>query len=283
MTEAAGISRRGALVGIGMGIGAMGLPAAAAAAAGIPSEEWMTSPRKMLDTYVRVQGDLSGRVCPWRFHGSMLAVTPTEAPRVLLTIEGAETKKVFVRKDGFEIWSRVMTMFRDPETNEVLNGRSWKNPLTGAMVVVRPNIFGSKTQFTVDAPGRIVATRLAAGSDMAPPGTFELRPRFLVLGDKVQVSTDRFTAEGRRIPPTSFATNTAELADVRDGSRPRIEATFAGTDVAPWQGFLAMPERPGNAVWHTHGRKMRGFDELTPEYLEQAKLHVPEVLAWKNP
>jgi hypothetical protein len=243
----------------------------------------MTRPREILDRYLRVQGDLSGGVCPWRFQGSMLAVTPAETPRVLLTIEGAETKKVFVRKDGFEIWSRVMTMFRDPETNEVLNGRSWKNPLTGAMVVVKPNIFGSKTRFGIDAAGRIVATRLAAGPDMAPPGTFELRPRFLVLGDKVQVSADRFTTEGRRIPPTSFATNTAELADVRDATRTRIEATFSGTDVAPWQGFLAMPERPGHAVWHTYGRKMRGFDELTPEYLEQAKIHVPEVLAWANP
>ena len=282
MTGAFGLSRRAALLGIGMGMGGFAIPAAVPALLPVADDEWMTNPKRVLDTYVRVQGDLSGKVCPWRFHGSMLAVTPTEAPRVLLAIEGAETKRVFVRDSGFEIWSKVMTLFRDPDTGEVLNGKSWKNPLTGAMNVVKPNIFGSKTLYSIAAPGRIVATRLGGGANMAPPGTFELRPKFIVLGDKVEIAVERFTPAGQRIPPTSFATNTAELAHVRDAARPRIEAMFSGTDVVPWQGFLAMAERPGHAVWHTFGRKMEGFDGLTPEYLEQAKIHVPDVLAWAD-
>lgn len=80
----------------------------------------------------------------------------------------------------------------------------------------------------------------------------------------------------------SFATNTAELSDVLDTGQPRIEATFSESGVVPWQRFMDMPPGSGHAVWHTNGKKMNGFDDLSPQYLEQAKIHVPDVLAWAN-
>lgn len=240
----------------------------------------MTEPKKILDTYVRVLGDLSGKVCPWRFHGTVLAVTPAEAPRVLFALEGAETKKVFRRENGFEIWSKVMTMFKNPDTGEVLTGKAWKNPYTGAINTVRSNIFGSKTLYHVSDSGLIRATRTLREANMAPPGVYDLRINFLVLGEKVQIDAERIGPDGRAISPTSFATNTAELADIRDDARPRVAATFSGTDVVSWQDFLEMPQHPGHAVWHTVGRKMEGFEGLTPEYMEQAKVLIPDVLDW---
>jgi len=266
---------------------ALAAPAMSAMAA---DESWMTEPERILDTYVRVQGDLTGKVCPWRWHGYMVAVTPTENPKVLFACEGVETKKVFVRPNGIEMWSKVMTIFKDPDTGEVLNGKTWKNPFTGAMNTVKPNIVGSKTLYTVSDKGVVIGTKVGnepnpflkdqAGAKPATPPPDELTFKFIVLGDKVQMFGQRKYPEKRPIPLAEFGTTTAELAHIRDTKRPRVEAVFAAAFLAPWQGFLEMPTQPGHAVWHAVGRKMEGFEGLSQEYLEQAKIHIPDVLDW---
>jgi hypothetical protein len=268
-------TRRDAIIGLGA--------AAAATLAARPAdaaEPWMSTPRQILDTYIRVQGDLTGKVCPWRWHGYMVAVTPTENPKVLFACEGVETKKVFVRADGIEMWSKVMTMFKHPDTGAVLNGKPWTNPFTGATNIVKPNIIGSKTLYTVSDRGTILGARLGEdGKPLAAPPD-ELTLDFTVLGDKLQIAGQRKYPERRPVPLAEFGTTTAELAQVRDAARPRVEAVFAATFLAPWQPFLEMPDRPGHAVWHAVGRKMEGFEGLSPDYLEQAKLYIPDVLDW---
>ena len=273
VTKPPAVTRRSVLSSIGavMLTGGIGTPAARA------NDDWLADPHRILDTYVRMLGDLSGKVCPWRFHGYVLGVPRDESARVLFACEGAETKKVFLRKDGFEIWSKVMTMFKDPDNGEVLNGRPWRNPFTGVMNTVQPNVIGSKTLLKVSESGVILEERSIDG---LPARIAELSVAFTVLGDKVQIQAQRNPP--REWPPetATFATNTAELAHIRDTKRPRIEATFSGSDVVPWQGFMEMPPSTGHAVWHTNGRKMASFDELSPEYLEQARLYIPDVLAW---
>lgn len=253
--------------------------AASIARAAAPPEEWAVAPKKILDTFIRVQGDLTGAVCPWRWHGYMVAVTPTENPRILFACEGVETKKVLVRDNGFELWSKVMTMFKDPESGEVLNGKPWKNPFTGAMNTVKPNIIGSKTLYQVLDNGTIIGTNVDKDAKFAMPPE-ELKLNFTILGDKVQVFGQRKYPDRRPIPLAEFATTTADLGHVRDAKRPRVDAVFAAAFLAPWQGFLEMPQQPGHSLWHAVGRKMEGFDGLSPEYLEQARTYIPDVLDW---
>jgi hypothetical protein len=278
------LTRRETLLALSVAAASSALPALAA------DDGWMTEPKRILDTYIRVQGDLSGKVCPWRWHGYMVAVTPTENPKVLFACEGVETKKVFIRENGIEMWSKVMTMFKDPDSGEVLNGKPWKNPFTGAMNTVKPNIVGSKTLYTVSDKGVVIGTKVGnepnpflkdqPGAKPAAPPPDELTFKFTVLGDKVQMFGQRKYPEKRPIPLAEFATTTAELAHIRDAKRPRVEAVFAAAFLAPWQGFMEMPAQPGHAVWHAVGRKMEGFEGLSPEYLEQAKMYIPDVLEW---
>ena len=268
------LTRRTTLALLGTTVMASIAPQVRAAA----SEDWMTDPRKVLNTYVRMQSDISGKVTPWAYHGHVLAVVRDKQAQVLYDCEGAETKKVFVRDDGFELWSKVMTLFRDPDTGEVLVGKPWKNPITGAMNTVTPNVIGSKTLLRV-SDGKIIEERSING---APARPVELTGEFTVYGDKVVMEFHRNPPRPWPAETKSFATNTAELAHVRDPNRPRIEATFSGSDVVPWQSFMEMPEGLGHAVWHTNGKKMHGFDELSAEYLEQARIYIPDVLDWMN-
>ena len=240
-----------------------------------PAIRYRERARELRD-FLRVQGDLSGALAPWWWSGYCVGVTPTENPRVLFACEGCETKKVIRRGAGqFEVWSKVMTCFKDPQTLEILNGREFLNPYTNMVNQVEPNITGSKTLYSVAADGQIMAKPLEGGMAEAA-----LTPVWLRNGDKVQVSAARKYPQKRPIPLAEFGTQTVDLAALLDDRLERVEAVFAATFIAPWQRFLAMPQQAGHAVWHAVGRKARGFDELSPAYLEQARKYIPDVLAW---
>lgn len=234
-------------------------------------------PHTELLDYLRVNGDLDGSVSPWLWTGVMIAVTPSANPRVLFACEGCETKKIVRRENGvWEVWSKVMTCFKDPQTLEILNGREYVNPFTGRSVRVAPNVIGSRSLLSVDAAGRI---RMRAADTPDAQGLV-LTSHWVRNGDKVQHSVSRELPEKRPIPLGEWSTATVGLEELFDERRSRVEAVFASTFLAPWQSFLDMPQQPGHAVWHAVGRKTRGFHEVSPEYMEQARRYIPDVLAW---
>jgi Protein of unknown function (DUF1838) len=234
-------------------------------------------PRAELRDFLRLDGDLAGSLSPWLWHGAMIAVTPTDNPRVLFVCEGCETKKVIRRDDDtWELWSKVMTCFKDPQTLEILNGRDFDNPITGRTVKVVPNVIGSRSLMTVDAAGAI---RMRPVDAPATPGVV-LTSRWLRNGDTVQHSASRKLPDKRPIPLGEWSTATVSRDALLDDRLERVEAVFASTFIAPWQPFLDMAQVPGHAVWHAVGRKTRGFHEVSPEYLEQARRYIPDVLAW---
>jgi hypothetical protein len=248
-----------------------------AAAPGRDLERRHADPAVELRDYLRLNGDLDGHLAPWLWHGVMIGVTPDVNPRVLFVCEGCETKKV-MRRDArtWEVWSKVMTCFKDPATLEILNGREYANPYTGQLVKVEPNVIGSRSLLDVDEAGRIRMRPLDAPQS---PGVV-LKSDWVRNGDKVQHSASRKLPDKRPIPLGEWSTATVSIEELFDERLARIEAVFASTFLAPWQSFLAMPQRPGHAVWHAVGRKTRGFHEVDAAYMEQARRYIPDVLAW---
>jgi len=236
-----------------------------------------SDPRVELLDFLRVNGDLEGSLSPWLWTGAMIAVTPSANPLVLFACEGCETKKILRRADGvWEVWSKVMTCFKDPQTLEVLNGKDFVNPFTGRSVRVAPNVIGSRSLMSVDAAGLI---RMRAVDAPDTEGVV-LTSNWVRSGDKVQHSVSRKLPEKRPIPLGEWSTATVSRDELFDDRLARVEAVFASTFIAPWQPFLDMAQVPGHAVWHAVGRKTRGFHEVSPEYMEQARKYIPDVLAW---
>lgn len=241
------------------------------------SDAWAATPESLFRNFVRVRADLNGGVSPWWWSGVYVAVTPDENPRVLFAAEGCETKRVErLDENRFEIWSKVMTVFKDPETGEILNGKEYRNPFTGEMNQVEPNVIGSHMILEPDAQGRITE-RPAAGGD---PAVLDLS--WVRSGDKLLMVGSRDYPEERPIPLAEYGTTVVDVPALNDPGPSRVEAVFSSVYLAPWQRFLAMPEQAGHAVWHAVGRKTRGFHELTPAYLAEAEHYIPDVLAWAD-
>lgn len=277
----------------------LGLAAAAVASAGLTNasraagdDSWHTDPNQALYNYLRIQGDLSGRPAPNPWRGHYIAVTPDENPKVVFDCESCETKKIIPRDDGrYEVWSKVMTVFKDPETGKVLNGKTYRNPWTGEDNRVEPNIIGSRSLYYTEN-GQVISAQFAretnadAGenwsAEIDPGMTSALTLEWSVMGDKVQMAGKRKYPERRPIPLAEYGTTTVALDEILDDSLTRVEATYGIVFLAPWQGFLNMGNSPGHSVWHCVGSKAQSFDDLSPAYLEQAERYIPDVLAWAD-
>ena len=98
------------------------------------SDAWSATPQSVFRNFVRVRADLADGIAPWWWSGVYVAVTPDQNRRVLFAAEGCETKRVKrLGENRYEIWSKVMTVFKDPETGAILNGKEFRNPFTGEM------------------------------------------------------------------------------------------------------------------------------------------------------
>ena len=239
------------------------------------SDAWAETPERLFRNFVRVRCDREGGVAPWWWSGVYVAVTPDRNPQVLFAAEGCETKR-FVRlaDDRYEVWSKVMTVFKNPESGEILNGKQYRNPFTGEMNAVEPNIIGSHVILQPDDEGRITETPAQGGDTVA------LDLSWVRSGDQLLMTGSRDYPEQRPIPLAEYGSTVVDIPALNDPGPSRLNAVFSSVYLAPWQGFLNMPDQPGHAVWHAVGRKTRGFHELTDAYMSEARRYIPDVLAW---
>lgn len=275
-----------------LGLGGLGTLASLGAPQGHAANSALHSnPEQELRDYLRIQGDLSGKPAPNAWRGYYIAVTPDENPRIVFDCESCETKLVLPRDDGrFEVWSKVMTIFKDPETGEVLNGKTFLNPWTGEENLVAPNIIGSRSLYYVGNDGRVTSAQFALdtnakkgenwSADIESNMESALTLTWTKMGDNVQMVGQRKYPEKRPIPLAEYGTTTVPLDQIRNPGLQRVDSVFGIVFLAPWQGFLKMGDRSGHSVWHCVGSKLKSFDDLSPAYLAQAERYIPDVLAW---
>lgn len=272
-----------------------------AEAAGLPADAdqaltaFRSDPAKELRNYIRVMADLDGSIAPWWWTGFMMAVLPDENPRILFRAEGVESKQVIeIGKEGdYIVRSKVMTIFRDADTNEILNGKNYTVPWTDETVQVKPNVIGSVTRY-FSKDGKVQQTVISNETGASISGlrnnqvlannqTDALGLTWRACDGKVFLHGKRKYPEKRPIPLAELGTQIIDGKEILDEKRTRFTTNFSAVFLAPWQGFLNLAgKKAGHSVWHATGHKVKGLDSLPSDYLAEAEKYIPDVLAWKK-
>jgi hypothetical protein len=256
------------------GLAAAAAPGTASPAAPGTQDAWMSDPRLRYENFLRVTGDLSGRVSPQYWRGVYLGLVPGSQPKILLRLHGCEMKRLFRRSaTECELQYRLFTSFDDPETGEPLAGKRWLNPYTKQEVVVEPNIGSADTVVRLTERG-VVETPRAGG--------FEA---LIHLVWAAQDSTVLMAGHKDRPPQTpaptgEYATHWIDRKAAADFGAPRLEMNFNSTFMMGFRKFLGMPPDSGLTVWHASGIKARSVDELPEVYLRELWRHRPELRDW---
>lgn len=261
----------GAMMAPGLGLAAA---SAAAMTPGPEEDDWMKDPQKRLENFLRTTGDLSGRVSPQWWRGVYMGVVPGQQPTILFRLEGCEMKRLVRRGPReCEIQYRLFTSFNDPETNEPLSGKRWRNPFTSNEVVVEPNIGSADTVVRLTDRG-ITETSIKSGYE----GVIHLV--WAAQENTVLMAGNKERPANTPAPTGEYATHWLDRQAARNFDAPRLEMSFNSTFMMGFRKFLGMPPDHGLSVWHASGIKAKSVEALPESYLRELWKHRPEIRDW---
>ena len=266
MIDQMSLSRRGMLLWGGVaaaGALASALPRPGQAAGGagvqIPTGVPVAIDARSLELYMKLHAATSDRQVPWYYTGRIYAVREGQVPQHLFNLEGTEI--YWVRRTGPSSWTGLgstLTFYRDAQTGEYFD--SFRNPLNGRTLPVRPNVLRSTKPSTFSLQGQ------GLGGRDPVPWLMETHQS----GDDVWLITSRSLPEAPQpwIEVQTMIGKASQLMDPDDTAPP---AMFSSTYLSPWLGWMEMGDAPGHLMWHSSGRKLASVDEIPAGYLQRAR------------
>ena len=265
MIDQMNLSRRGMLLWGGVaaaGALASALPRpgqAADAAAAVPTGVPVPIDARVLELYMKLHAATSDRQVPWYYTGRIYAVREGQVPQHLFNLEGTEI--YWVRRAGPSAWTGLgstLTFYRDAQTGEYFD--SFRNPLNGRTLPVRPNVLRSSKPSTFSLQG------LGLGGRDPVPWLIETHQS----DDDVWLITSRSLPEAPQ-PWIEMQTMMGKASQILDPANTAPPAMFSSSYLSPWLAWMEMGDAPGHLLWHSSGRKLGSIDEIPAGYLQRAR------------
>ncbi|MFT7287592.1 MAG: hypothetical protein ACI87W_001706 [Halieaceae bacterium] len=243
-------------------------------------DPWMDDPQRQFENFLRSQGDLSGRVSPQWWRGAVLAIFAGRPPEVLFRLESCEMKRIKQLGTGeYEFQFRLFTCFKDPETDDMLNGLPWLNPLNGEKTIIQP-VRATFARIIKLTDSGIVEIDPDTGREV------QMQLHWTARGPYMMYNGAKDYPEDLSKPGNPFATSIQYMTAFHDReaaanfSASRLEMQFNATHVGPFPSWMKMPADAGVAVWHASGHKADNVSNLPPAYLHQLFKYMPELHEW---
>jgi hypothetical protein len=213
------------------------------------------------------------------WHGETYSRVPGEPDRKLFRVDGMNVRQCVTvkdpqRGDGWRLVSREILLYLDPQTGEVL--RTWKNPWTGKEVTVIHTANDPVNQppsFAVGRDGKPRSwTGTVSGNHWWMTATI---PLFYAnpLGGEYQKYV------GGAYHATEMFNFFGNVDDLVDDRRPTAESRVGWVRVSGWLPWMEMGDRAGILYFHTAGRKVRGFDDMSEVMKKEILASYPEYRA----
>ncbi|MDI2130405.1 DUF1838 family protein [Yinghuangia seranimata] len=247
----------------------------------------LRDPADNLESFVRARASLGPEDTVVWWTGHVHTQAPGENHRTLFRFEGFNVGRTVAVDGGHRFLAREAAFYQDPATGEILD--SWANPFTGEDVEVL-HIWNDPVNMELLLDG--------------PRGPW--RAPVTELGDDVMWAQDILLAYPSPLPVAKFPENSADdvyramelfqffcrRSDLDRPDLPSVPCHFSWARLSPWLPWMRMGARPGGLVFHCHGKKLGGYDEL-PErlraYVAEHEPHfasapkewsVPNVTSW---
>jgi hypothetical protein len=297
-----GVSRRSLMIGGGIGLALPMLSASTADAAMIDIHEpKFDSAAAMLNLYVKMSGDTSGKNYGGWYSGHAFAVIPGEMIQPLFGFTGFGLGSDRLQPNGayHHLWKEV-GYYTDLKTGEVLE--TWTNPLNGAVCDVMP-IHNRSVNLTLsptlpDPSGfakagvNLMNGNFAKADDPARPYGIP----YTVIGDQISVFADsvghvpnaldptvwKRESTGGKISVGEFFMLTGSLREALDPAVTRVEATGSWTRIGPYLPWMLMGPRPGHIFYRSATKKISGPQALPASLVAYTKSRYPAFLEFPD-
>jgi len=233
-----------------------------------------------------------GKIETFWWNGRAYSRVPGEKDRFLFQVEGMNTRRCVSVGDkagdaSFKLVSREILLYKDPVSGEIL--RSWDNPWTGETVevihVANDPVNGKWSETGRD--GRPFLLPLTIQGDQW------WMTQTIPLFYKNPLGGDYQRYVGGMYQATEMFNYFGDVADLEDEDLNSIAARVGWVRMSDWLPWMEMRGRAGIIYFHTAGRKVNSYDEISdlmkaeiarnyPEYTQPPPLddERPNVTSW---
>ena len=218
-----------------------------------------------------------GETVTWWWNGWAYSRVPGEQDRTLFAVEGMNIRQcgpLGEAKDGsFKMVTREILLYKDPKTGEVL--RAWDNPWTGKQVKVMhvSNDPVNQRIGVTDRAGRPFRLPLTINAGQwwytSTVPLFYKNP----LGGEYQ---DYVGGKYQATEMFNFFGDVDQLANPRRASAP---VRIGWVRMSNWLPWMEMGDRVGLVYFHTAGRKLERFEDLSATMKAEIRLNYPAYAA----
>ncbi len=298
--------RRSFLIGAGLAAATLPLISAADAAEADttspislspPPNAVFDSPKGMLETYMKLSGDTSGKDYGGFFSGHAFAWMPGKMIQPLFGFTGFGLGSDHRQPDGsfHHIWHEV-GFYTDLQTGKVLE--TWVNPLNGTNCEVMP-ISNRSVNLTFSAhyPDPAMLAKMGyhiLNQNFANPDdpTHPYGLPYSVVGDQLSVFADsvgvvpnpldpavwKAASTGPTISVGEFFMLTGSRSAALDPAITNVPSTGSWTRIGPYLPWMMMGQAPGHLFYRSATKKISGPSALPKSLVAYTKQKFPEFL-----
>lgn len=209
------------------------------------------------------------------WEGRTYSRVPGEPDRLLFKVEGMNIRQCGPLSaeeggPGFKLVTREILLYLDPETGEVLS--QWENPWTGQTVAV--------VHVTNDPVNQRLARVGRGGREFSLPFVVQGNQWWLTstvpLFYKNVLGGDYQKYVGGTYHATEMFNFFGDVDEITDPDVQSVAARVGWVRISSWLPWMEMGDRAGLLYFHTAGRKLDSFDDLSDRMKEQIANNFPE-------
>jgi hypothetical protein len=236
----------------------------------------LESPHAALKIMRKIHCSLEdGKIETFWWNGRAYSRVPGEKDRLLFQVEGMNTRRCVslgsaAGGQNFKLVSREILLYKDPVTGEILH--TWENPWTGETVnvihVANDPVNGRFTETGRD--GRPISLPLTVQGDQ----WWMTQTIPLFYNNPLGGDYQRYV--GGMYQATEMFNYFGDVADLEDEDLDSIAARVGWARISDWLPWMEMRGRAGMIYFHTAGRKLGSYDEISDSMKAEIAENYPE-------
>ena len=244
-------------------------------AATLPAAAYdLSSPRDLVEAYVKTVGDISGKPTMTYAQVVVMAMRPGERGRKLFSLEVVGTSRYLPIEGGYQRLHREVGLYTDPESGKVM--ARWRNPFLDRDVEVI-HIENDPVNFTYTVEGQSGPRRILF-NDFGDTIAFH-REVLLRYPSPLSRADYPLYSAGDWYEAAELFNSFVRRADLDDPTISSAPEYGSWSRVGPWLPWMEMADAPGYLLYHGRDRKlMGGVDELPEAIRTYMEKNMPRYL-----